>query len=149
MVVLEDSTFSHFHQSTFLHQQITGRYPEGKWVLLYVGDDVNLVEDNTGVEDVECGVIQSACEDDVFEELKSVGVVDFPLNGDVAHDYRLMELGSVMKEVAVVSFVSWEIWVICERIEWAVCHKCKESQHSRMPTTPKNMSSSRICSYIV
>lgn len=78
-----------------------------------MGDDVNLIEDNAGVEDVECRVIQGACKDDVFKKLKSVGMVDFPLNGDVAHYYRLMELGSVMEEVTVVGFVSREIWVIC------------------------------------
>jgi hypothetical protein len=45
--------------------------------------------------------------------LKSVGVVNFPLNVDVSHDYRLMKLSSVMEEVAVVGFVGREIWVIC------------------------------------
>ena len=81
-----------------------------------MGDNVNLIEDNAGVEDVERGVIQSACKYDVFKKLKSVGVVDLPLNGDVAHYYRLMELSSVVEEVTVVGFVSREIWVIYERL---------------------------------
>lgn len=79
-------------------------------------DDVNLIEDDTGIEDIKCGIVQSACKDDVFEELESVGVVDFPLNGHVAHDYRLMELSSIVEEITVVGFVAWEIWIICERL---------------------------------
>ena len=44
-----------------------------------------------------------------LKKLKPIGVVDFLLHGHVAHDHRLMELGSVMEEVTVVGFVGREI----------------------------------------
>lgn len=39
-------------------------------------------------------------------------MVDFALNMKIAHGYRLMELRGVMEEIAVIRFMSWEIWVI-------------------------------------
>lgn len=38
-------------------------------VLLYVRNDVDLVENDARVEDVEGGIIQSASQDNVLEEL--------------------------------------------------------------------------------
>jgi len=47
---------------------------------LYVVDNVDLVEENQRVEDGEGGVVQDAGQDDVFEVLQAVYVVDLPLD---------------------------------------------------------------------
>lgn len=37
--------------------------------MLYVIDDIHLVKEDAGVNDVECRIIQDTGENDVFEEL--------------------------------------------------------------------------------
>ncbi len=35
------------------------------------------VEDDTGIEDVEGGVVKGTCQDNVLEKLQTIGMVDF------------------------------------------------------------------------
>ena len=56
-----------------------------------MGDDVNLVEDDRGVQDVECGVIDCTSQDNILEELQPICVVDLALSGFVADGYWLVE----------------------------------------------------------
>lgn len=75
-------------------------------------DYVDLVKDNEGVEDVESGVVESARENDVFEKLQTVGVVDFLLNCDVLYRNGLVEFGGYVEKLSVVGFVMWELGII-------------------------------------
>ena len=59
-------------------------------VVLNVGDDVDLVEDDGGVEHVEGRVVNGAGKHDIFEELEAICVVDLPLDSVVANGDRLV-----------------------------------------------------------
>ena len=59
-------------------------------VSLDVCDDVDLVEDDGGVEHVEGRVVNGACKHDIFEELEAICVVDLPLDSVVANGDRLV-----------------------------------------------------------
>ena len=61
-------------------------------VVLDVGDDVDLVEDDGRVQDIECRIVDRARKDHILEELKAVGVVDLPLYGVVADGDGLVEM---------------------------------------------------------
>ena len=88
---------------------------EERLVVLDVGDDVDLVEDDGRVEDVECRVVDRAREHDVLEELEAVCVVDLALDRVVTDGDWLVEAGGVAEEVAVVGLVVGEFGVICVR----------------------------------
>lgn len=75
-------------------------------------DDINLVEDDTRIQDIKCRVVEGTGEDDVFEELKAVGVVNFSLDYWVVNWYWLVELGGLFEEITVVGFVGGKIGVI-------------------------------------
>lgn len=85
-------------------------------ILLDVCYDVDLVENYARVEDVECGVIKCAGEDNVFEELKAVSVVYFALDDWVPDDDGLMEVGVLVKKLAIIGFVVGEFGVIYRRL---------------------------------
>ena len=82
-------------------------------ILLHVRDDVDLVEDDARVEDVKGGVVEDAREDDVFEELEAIRVVDLALDGWVADGDGLVEFSAFLQEFAVVGFVGWKFGIIC------------------------------------
>lgn len=75
-------------------------------------DDINLIEDNTRVKDVERRIVKSTSEDDIFEKLKSVGVVDLSLDCWVVNWDGLVEVSGLFEEISVVSFVGGEIGII-------------------------------------
>ena len=82
------------------------------WIVLDMGDDVNLVEEDTGVDDIERRVVNGSCEDNVFQKLESVGVVNLALYADVTDRDRLVEMGLFVQELAIVCFVVGEVGVI-------------------------------------
>lgn len=83
-------------------------------VLLHVSDDIYLVKDYARVEYVEGRVVQGPGQNDVFEELESVSMMDFPLNGCIADRDGLVEAGCLVEKFTVVSFVAGEVRVICK-----------------------------------
>jgi hypothetical protein len=70
--------------------------PQKCVVLLNMGDDVDLVEDDTGVEDVEGGIVEGAGKDDVFQKLEAVGVVDFALYANISDWNGLVKVGCLV-----------------------------------------------------
>lgn len=80
--------------------------------MLDVRDDVDLIEEDTGVDDVESGVIDGPGEDHVLEELEAVSVVNFALNYRVADGDRLMEMRLGLQKFSVVCFVVRKVRVI-------------------------------------
>ncbi len=75
-------------------------------------DDINLIEDNTRVKDVERRIVKSTSEDDIFEKLKSVGVVDLSLDCWIVNWDGLVKMSGLFEEISVVSFVGGEIGII-------------------------------------
>lgn len=45
-------------------------------------------------------------------------MVNFSLDGNIAHGNRLVELGGVMKKVTVVGLVAWKVRVICKSMNY-------------------------------
>ena len=80
--------------------------------MLYVVDYIHLIEKDTRVNDVEGRIVQNAGEDDVLEELESVGVVDFPLNSSISDGDRGMEMSILPEKFPVIRFVIWEFRII-------------------------------------
>jgi len=87
-----------------------------------VVDYVDLVEDDARIEDIEGGVVESARKDDVFEELQTVGVVDFLLDHDILYGDRLVKFRGYVEKLSVVRFVIWELGVIFEEVELSFVH---------------------------
>jgi hypothetical protein len=81
-------------------------------VLLDVLYYIDLVEYDAGIKNVEGRIIKGSCENDVFKELEAICVMDFALYSYVTKRDRLVELGGLMEELAVISFVRWEIRVV-------------------------------------
>lgn len=81
-------------------------------VLLNMLYYVDLVEYDAGIKNVEGRIIKGSCENDVFKELEAICVMDFALDSYVTKRDRLVELGRLMEELAVISFVRWEIRVV-------------------------------------
>ena len=75
-------------------------------------------------------------------------MVYFALDGVVSYWYGLVEAGRFAEEVAVVGLVVGEFWVVCTiRLDWSRIHELGLFHgHSSMPTTPRKMSSSSMCS---
>jgi len=80
--------------------------------VLYMIDNIHLVEEDARVDDVECRIIQNAGEHDILEELQPVGMVDFPFNGLISDRDRGMEVGVLPEELPVIRFVIREFRVI-------------------------------------
>jgi hypothetical protein len=97
-------------------------FAEKHGVLLNVVDYVDLVEDDARIEDIEGGVVESARKDDVFEELQTVGVVDFLLDHDILYGDRLVKFRGYVEKLSVVRFVIWELGVIFEEVELSFVH---------------------------
>ena len=95
----------------FVHEKLYD-IPQERWVLLNVGDDVNLVEDDARVKDVERRVVKGTSQDDVLQELQPVGMVDFTLDTGVSNWDGLVKMRSLMQELAIVSFMTWKIRII-------------------------------------
>lgn len=62
-------------------------------IMLDMGYNVDLVEEDTGIDDIERRVVNGSCEDNVFQKLESVGVVNLALYGRVTDRDRLVEMG--------------------------------------------------------
>jgi len=80
--------------------------------MLHVVNDIHLVEEDARVDDVECRIVQNACEYDILEELQSVGVMDLPLYGLISDGDRGMEMGVLLEKFPVIRLVIWEFGVI-------------------------------------
>lgn len=84
-------------------------------VVTKVGDDVDLVEEQQGVENIEGGIVQHPGKDHVLEVMQAVCLVD------LCQDYRVFDLDDLLeaicfgKEFAVRSFVLRIFRVICWR----------------------------------
>ena len=78
-------------------------------------NDVDLVKEDTGVEDVEGGVVDGSRKYNIFEELQSVRVMYLPLDAFVAYRYGLMVARTLAKEVTIVGLVGGEFRVVCGR----------------------------------
>jgi hypothetical protein len=59
---------------------------------MQVLNDIDLVVEDEGVENREGGVVEDTGEDDVFEILKAVGVMDALSNVDVLNPDHFLEL---------------------------------------------------------
>ncbi len=84
-------------------------------VVLHMIDDINLVKEYAGVEDVERGIVDSPGEDNIFEELQPVSMVNLLLDCLIPNRYRLVEMCRSSEELPVVGLVSWKFWVVCGR----------------------------------
>src|SRR6267154_646148 len=86
-------------------------------------DYVDLVKDDAGIEDVEGGVVESTCEDDVFEKLQTVGMVYFFLDHDILYGDGLVKFGGYVEKLSVVGFVIWELGIIFGQVKLSfMCH---------------------------
>jgi hypothetical protein len=79
---------------------------------LDVGDDVDLVEVDEAVENTKSPFVENTGEDDLFEELKAVGLVDLVLdNGILDLDY-LAVFGGFLEELTVRCLVSGDLGIV-------------------------------------
>ena len=75
-------------------------------------DDIHLTKVYETVEDTECSFIQDSGEDDFFEEMKSVGLVDLGLDVLILDLDHLAEFGGFLVEFAVRRLVCGDFWVV-------------------------------------
>jgi hypothetical protein len=84
------------------------------FIRLDVLDDVGLVVEDEGVENIEGRVFERAREDDIFEVLKAVGLVDLLSDGGVFDLDGLSEAGGVGDELSMRGFELGEFGVVYE-----------------------------------
>lgn len=75
-------------------------------------NDIDLVEDDARVEHVEGRVIERPGENDVFEKLETIGVMDFLPYSDILYCNGLVEMSVFTKEFAVIRLVSLKLGII-------------------------------------
>jgi hypothetical protein len=75
-------------------------------------DDIHLTEVYETVEDTECSFIQDSGEDNFFEEVKSVGLVDLGLDVLVFDLDYLAEFGRFLIEFTVGCLVCGDFWIV-------------------------------------
>jgi hypothetical protein len=75
-------------------------------------DNIDLVEEYQRVQDRECGVVEDARKDNVFEVLQSPCLSDFLLNDGVFHRNHFSVSGLVLEILPMVGFVCREVRVI-------------------------------------
>lgn len=73
-----------------------------------------MVEEYEGVEDAECGVVEDAGENNVFEVLQAICVMDFPLDVLVLNLDDFFKFGLVVEVLSVIGLVQGEVWVVCD-----------------------------------
>jgi hypothetical protein len=83
-------------------------------------DDLDLVEEDEGVEDGKGGVVEDARQNDVFEVLQPVRVVDLLPHLRVADLDDLLEPRGIAQVFPVVRLEGGEFGVVLERAEHAV-----------------------------
>lgn len=81
-------------------------------VTLEMLNDVNLVEEDDGVEDRKGRVVQDSGQDDIFQILKPPGVSDLLLDDLVPDRDDFLVSGSIVEVESMTCFVGGEIWVI-------------------------------------
>jgi hypothetical protein len=113
---------------------------------LDVIDDIHLTKVYETVEDSECSFIQDSGEDDFFEEMKSVGLVDLGLNILVFDLDYLAEFSGFLVEFTVGCLVRRDFGVVC----WSatVLRATGYDLHSRTPSIPMKTLSFNIRSSI-
>lgn len=77
-----------------------------------VVDNIDLVEEDEGIEDGEGGIVKYARKHDIFQVQQPIGVVDFPFDFDVLNLDDLLELGSIGEILAMVCAMGGEVGVI-------------------------------------
>lgn len=82
-------------------------------IILNVIDNVNLVEDDAGVQNIERRVVERACQYNVLEELEAIGMVDLLPDKVVSYWNRLMEVCIDVKKFTVIGLVCWKFWIVC------------------------------------
>lgn len=75
-------------------------------------DQIDLIEDYAGVEDVESRIFHGPSEDHVLQVLKTVSLVNFLPHAFISERYRLSKLCLVSKEVTVRSFVVGKFGIV-------------------------------------
>lgn len=89
-------------------------FAEEGGVGLQVLDDVDLVEEDEGVEDGEGWVVEDAGEDYVFEVLQAPGVAYLAQDDGILDGDYFLVAGAVVEVLAVVCLVSGEVRVVLE-----------------------------------
>lgn len=89
-------------------------FAEEGGVGLQVLDDVDLVEEDEGVEDGESRVVEDAGEDYVFEVLQAPGVAYLAQDDGIFDGDYFLVAGAVVEVLAVVCLVGGEVWVVLE-----------------------------------
>jgi hypothetical protein len=97
-------------------------------------DDIHLTEVYETVEDTECSFIQDSGEDDFFEEMKAVGLVDLGLDVLVLDLDYLAEFGGFLVEFTVGCLVRRDFGVIYSSV--TVLSVARYDLHSRTPRMP-------------
>ena len=80
-------------------------------------DDIHLTEVYETVEDTECSFIQDSGEDDFFEEMKAIGLVDLGLDILVLDLDHLAEFSGFLIEFAVGCLVSGDLGIVCRSVD--------------------------------
>jgi len=97
-------------------------------------DDIHLTKVYETVEDTECSFIQDSREDNFFEEMKAVGLVDLGLDILVFDLDYLAEFGGFLVEFTVRRLVCGDFWVVYKS---ATSYAQSEHDlHSRTPSIP-------------
>jgi hypothetical protein len=113
---------------------------------LDVIDDIHLTKVYETVEDTECSFIQDSGEDDFFEKMKAVGLVDLGLDILILDLDHLAEFGSFLVEFSIRCLVCGDFWVVY----WSatVLRATWYDLHSRTPSIPMKTLSFSIRSSI-
>ena len=75
-------------------------------------DDIHLTKVYETVEDTECSFVQDSGEDDFFEEMKAIGLVDLGLDVLVLDLDYLAEFGGFLVEFTVGCLVCGDLGVV-------------------------------------
>ncbi len=115
----EDGVDFALHARLFRTEDEEQLFDEGG-VVLHVLHDVDLVEEDEGVEHAVGRIVQEPRQDHVFEVLQSVRVVDALPDRLVLKVDDFLELGTMREVVTVVGLVSWEVWIVWSGIMLAI-----------------------------
>ena len=87
-------------------------FTEKHFVSLDVVDDVNLIEEDEGVEDIVRRVVQRPCHDDVLEELEAIGLHYLLFHPLFSERDDLLVLRGVLEVLSIRGFESWIFRVV-------------------------------------
>lgn len=88
------------------------KFFEKNWIRRHLVDDIDFVEVNSAVEHAESRIFKNSGQDDVFQVVQSMSLVNFGEEGRGANGNDLGEMGGVGEMSSIRCFHCWKFWVV-------------------------------------